>query len=101
MENDNKDAIGKGKDSAVAYHPIDKTLSAGAYPSFRTEYLSANIDFQSVRDVQYGLQMGAAFLCGALIAFKSKYGYNLNLQWVLPVLSTLVCIIVYYVCISI
>ena len=89
MENENNDINEKKKDTVANVSPsIEKTV----YPSFRTEYLPADIDFQSVRDVQYGLQMGAAFLCGALIAFKSKYGYNLNLQWVLPVLSTLVCI---------
>ena len=47
--------------------------------------------FQSVRDIQYAIQMTCCFTFGTLIGCQTLYGGNLNIQWVLPVLATLVC----------
>ena len=45
---------------------------------------------QSLRDLQYGVHMSAAFVFSILFAFSSTYGKNLQSQWLISVLATLV-----------
>ena len=46
--------------------------------------------YQSLRDIQYGVQMSAAFVFSILFAFSSSYGKTLQSQWLISVLATLV-----------
>ena len=51
-----------------------------------------SIFHQSIRDLQYGIQMTVAFVCCILFAFSSGFGDTLQIKWILPILATLVSI---------